>query len=354
MIYFDNAATTQLNPAVTDAMQLCEQTNYFNANTGYAGGVAAAKQIAAAKQTILQQINGTTGQLIFTSGATAANQMLINFKTRRPNQRLIVTAGDHNSVYVPAKELADRGYDVVTAPLLASGLIDLPRTLDLVTAQTTLLVFSLVNSDTGTYQDAAALTQAVHRKNPNVHIHADAAQAAGKFPIDVAALGVDSLTLCAHKIHGPKGIGALWLRAGITLPAPHGTLNNAGIVGLATALTTFAAPQVPALHDYLVQHLPAGCQINGCNNNPFITNIMLPGVYGETVLNALSNQGTYVGIGSACSAHAKGNRTLAAMGRSPEQQKQVLRISFGMTNTLAEVKTFLDQLSAVLQLLGKH
>ena len=354
MIYLDNAATTKVHPAVLAAMQASEQVYFFNANTGYAGGVSAANQIATARQTILQKLHGESGTLLFTSGATEANHLIMAHKVRKPQHALVITSGDHNSVYLYAKQLSEQGYPVSHAPLQPNGLIDINATVDLITERTTLLVFSLVNSDVGTLQDAAALVSAVRAKSPRVHIHADAAQCFAKFDFDVTKLGLDSVTICAHKIHGPKGIGALWVRAGLTVPERHGTLNNAGIVGFAQAATTFDCPQVHELHDYLVHHLPAGCTVNGINNNPYITNIALPRVFGETVLNALSAKQIYVGLGSACAANAKSNRTLAAMKLSPQQQKQVLRLSLGMDNTLDEIKTFLTALTDVLQLVGRH
>lgn len=354
MIYLDNAATTKVHPAVLTAMQENAQNYFFNASTLYAGGVSAANQITAARQTILHKLHGEHGQLIFTSGATEANHLIMAHKVRKPQHALVITSGDHNSVYLYAKQLGEQGYSVSHAPLQPNGLIDIAATVDLITEQTTLFVFSLVNSDVGTLQDAAALVQAIRAKSRTVHIHCDAAQAFAKFDFNVEQLGLDSVTICAHKIHGPKGIGALWLRQGVTLPERHGTLNNAGIVGFAKAATVFNCPQVPALHDYLVHHLPAGCVVNGINNNPYITNLALPNVFGETVLNALSAKQIYVGLGSACAANAKNNRTLAAMKLSPQKQKQVLRLSLGMDNTLDEIKTFLQELQAVLDLVGGH
>lgn len=348
MIYLDNAATTRVTKPVLDAMLANEVATYFNTNTAYAGGIKAAQIVTQAREVLLQKLHGTHGQLLFTSGATESNALILHHLIRRPGQGLITTAGDHNSIYLPAKALGDRGFNTAVAPLLPDGRIDLNALANLITDQTVLFMFSLVNSDIGTYQDAAALVATVRAKNPHVHIHADAAQAFAKFDFNVEQLGLDSVTICAHKIHGPKGIGALWVRHGLPLPAREGTLNNAGIVGFAAAVTNFNCPQVSDLHAYLVNHLPTGCRVNGLNNNPYLTNLSLPGVFGETVLNALSSHDIYVGTGSACSTRAQGNRTLAAMKFTPQQQKQVLRISFGQDNTLDDVKTFLTILQTIL------
>jgi len=354
MIYLDNAATTKVHPAALQAMQDTEEKNFFNANTLYTGGIKAAQSITHARDFLMQKLHATDGQLIFTNTATQANHLIMDHCLRRSTNHLVITAGDHNSVYLYAKAYEQRGYTVNTLPLQKDGTVDLATIDKIVNDQTSLFIFSLVNSDVGTYQDAAAVVAAVRARNPKVHIHADAAQAFCKFDFDVTKLGLDSVTICGHKIHGPKGVGALWVRAGINIEPPHGTLNNAAIIGFAKAAENFACTQVPILHRYLVEHLPDGCRINGINNNPYITNIALPGVFGETVMNALSTQDIYVGLGSACASHAKGNRTLAAMKLSPQAQKQVLRISLGMNNTLDDIKTFLSALQTILTAIRNH
>ena len=354
MIYLDNAATTRIQPNVWQAMQEIEQTIYFNANTLYKGGVQASQIITQARTILMNKLHTQTGQLIFTNTATQANHLIMDHCIRRPQQHLIITAGDHNSIYLAAKARSNQGYTVDTLPLLRDGTIDISAIDKLVTEQTSLVMFSLVNSDIGTYQDAATLVAAIRARNPKVHIHADAAQAFAKFDFDVTQLDLDSVTICGHKIHGPKGVGALWVRAGINIEAPHGTLSQSAIMGLATAAQNFHCPHIEKIHQYLVEHLPTNCRVNGINNNPYITNILLPNIFGETVLNALSAQGIYVGLGSACASHAKGNRTLEAMKLTPQQQKQVLRISLGMDNTLEDIKTFLTALEKILQAISTH
>lgn len=354
MIYLDNAATTKIHPTVWQAMQEIEQKTFFNANTLYKGGVQSAQTVAEARNIIMEKLHAQSGQLIFTNTATQANHLIMNHYLRRPQHELVITAGDHNSIYLYAKERSDAGFTVHTVPLLRDGRMDLSAVPTIINDKTVLFMFSLVNSDIGTYQDAAAVVKAVRDCNPKTHIHADASQAFAKFDFDVTALDLDSVTLCGHKIHGPKGVGALWTRAGIKIEQPHGTLNHAAITGFATAAQNFHCPDVDNMHRYLIEHLPNGCRVNGINNNPYITNLLLPNVFGETVMNALSAQDIYVGLGSACASHAKGNRTLDAMKLTPQQQKQVLRISLGMDNTLEEIKTFLTALQTILQAISTH
>lgn len=354
MIYLDNAATTKPNHVVLQAMHDVEQNHFFNANTLYRGGVQSAQIIDQARTTLMQKLHADGGQIIFTNTATQANHLIMDHCLRRPAQHLVITAGDHNSIYLYAKEREQHGYTVNTLPLKKDGTIDLSAIDEIIDDQTALVMFSLVNSDIGTYQNAAAIVAAVRARNPKVHIHADAAQAFCKFDFNVSQLGLDSVTICGHKIHGPKGVGALWVRSGINIEPPHGTLNNAAIVGLSTAAENFTCPEVNTLHQYLIEHLPDGCHVNGINNNPYITNIALPGVFGETVMNALSAQEIYVGLGSACASHAKGNRTLDAMKLTPQAQKQVLRVSLGMNNTLDDIKKFLSALQTILTAIRSH
>ncbi len=354
MIYLDNAATTKIHPEVLTLINQVENQNYFNATTKYSAGAQVYKLITQAEQSIKNKLHGENGSLIFTSGATESNLLIINQKIRNANHHLIITAGDHNSVYLPAKDLANKNFNISTAPLCKDGQIDIPRTLDLITDKTTLFVFSLVNSDTGTFQDVQELIKQIKEINPKVHIHCDMVQAFCKFDVNVQKLGIDSATLSAHKINGPKGVGALWVKKGITPPERHGTYNNSGILGFAKAVEIFSCPQVFELHKQLVDNLTAGCQINGINNNPYITNISLPNVYGDTVLNALSSKNIFVGVGSACNTSAKNNRTLSAMGLSPEKQKQVIRVSLGINNTQSDIKTFLEELQSVLNFISPN
>jgi len=186
-------------------------------------------------------------------------------------------------------------------------------------------------------------------------------QAFCKFNFSVEKLGFDSVTVTAHKINGPKGVGALWIKKNITV-APllyggdhglrAGTESNALIIGFATAVETFDTAKnfnhISKLHERLLNSLPDGLTINGINNNPYITNIQLPNIMGNTVQNALSARGIFVGLGSACAVNAEVNRTLRAMGRTQKQQKQVLRISFGINNTVAEVDKFVEELRNIL------
>jgi len=305
-----------------------------------------------------QRATGGTDQLVFTSGATESNNLVIMGKITRQNHHLIVSAGEHSSVHAPAKFLFDKGHAVDFCPLSGDGTIDLKALERLVRPETALVVFGMVNSDTGCIQDTGAIVRTVRKANRTAHIHCDATQGFCKFDLDAAALGLDSVAISAHKLGGPKGIGALWMRQKARLsPLMHGggqqdirpgTMDTPSILGFARAVELFDTAEhlehVSHLHKCLVGNLPPSCKINGKNDNPYITNIQLPGILGQTIMNALSSEGICVGLGSACASTATKNRTLLAMGIPEPKTKQVIRISFCPENTGNDVKTFIEKL----------
>ena len=360
-IYLDNAATTRVNAQVLKAMAETEERYFYNSSALYTGANEVAKKISAAKQLIKKRLGGESGELHFMSGATEANNTVIFGKIKSPRHRLVIARGEHSSVHSPAVYLEQTGFPVAYAPLRPTGEIDIDAAADLITPDTALFVFGLVNSDTGTMQSASEIVKRIRAKNSKTHIHCDAVQGFCKYDFNVEELGLDSVTISAHKIYGPKGIGALWIKHGVTLPpliygGDHGlragTESPTLILGFARAVETFdtAANFAHAvmLHERLLNGLPQGVTVNGINNNPYITNLSLPDIYGETVLNALNKKNIFVGLGSACASGSSGNRTLQAMGRTLKQQKQVLRISFGVYNTADEVDTFLAELKQIL------
>lgn len=377
-IYLDNAATTAPAPAVIDAMN---GASFFNASALYAPSLLVKNEIERARGVILGKLCSRNGGLVFTSGATESNNMVIRGLVFDKRHHAIVLEGEHSSVYQPAKTLADNGYAVEFAPLLSNGMCDMGALGKLLRAETTLVVFGMCNSDTGVIQDARGIVKTVRGVARGAHIHIDCTQAFCKLPIDVGAIGADSIAISAHKIHGPKGVGGLWVRNGVKLPPlllgggqqpmRAGTENNAGVIGFARAVEIFDTEKswahVCGLHTRLIEGLVKAvpsAKIVGINNNPYITNIQLPHM-GQTVMNALAEgeilpcgstshmadagqsfPPVYVGLGSACTGTAK-NRTLAAMGIADKLARHSIRVSFNHENTFEEVDLFLDKLKKV-------
>jgi len=364
--YFDNAATTKPSDVVLGEMALAERELYFNSAALYKQSLNVKREIANANEIIKKRLTKSgEGELVFTSGATESNNMVILGKVTNQRQHMLVAAGEHSSVYAPSVNLQNNGFDVEYVPLLPCGEIDLHALRGLIRSNTALFVFGMVNSDTGTVQNASEIVRIIRNENPRTHIHCDAVQGFCKFNFDVEKLGLDSASVSAHKVYGPKGVGALWIRKGVTLKPimfggaqqeyRPGTENNAAIIGFAAAVEIFDTAKyfdhIKSLHARLIKGLPfLGTTINGSNLNPYITNVGLPhNMLGQTVLNALSAKGICVGLGSACASTSSKNRTLLAMGLPEAKTKQVLRISFGIYNTLAEVDVFLKNLEEVLE-----
>jgi len=369
-IYLDNAATTRMHDEVLSTVVNVEGNFFHNSSAQYGGSIKVADQIDKARQIILSKLTREkSGDLIFTSGATESNNIVIFGKITSPRHHMIVLAGEHSSSYAPSVYLRNSDYEVDYIPLKKDGTANLDVLQRLIKKNTTLVVFSIVNSDTGVIQPSREIVDIVKRVNPRTHIHCDAVQGFCKFDFDVAQLGFDSVAISAHKVYGPKGIGALWVRKGVNLkPIMYGgaqqdyrpgTENNAGIIGFAKAVEVFDTQSsfnhISRLYKRLVDGLPNGCTLSieyggdkATQINPYIVNIMLPNVYGQTVMNALSAKGIFVGMGSACAKVASKNRTLIAMGILENKTKNVLRISFGIYNTERDTDMFLRELEKIL------
>lgn len=364
IVYLDNAATTQVSVAVQEEMKRAERELYFNSAALYAGSLIVKKELEAAADVIKRKLtrNGD-GTLIFTSGATEGNNLVMFGKVTAARHHVLVAAGEHSSIYAPSVYLKNNGYEVDFIPLTPTGEIDMIAVKRHIKPTTALFVFGMVNSDIGALQNVHELVKAVREINPRTHIHVDAVQGFCKYNFDVGIMGLDSVVVSSHKINGPKGIGALWLRKGVTLRPMMfggsqqeyrpGTENNTAILGFAKAVETFDTIEnynkILELQKKLIAGLPESCKINGTNANPYITNIQLPGMLGQTVMNALSSRGIYVGLGSACASNASKNRTLLAMGIPEEKTRQVLRISLGVNNTIEDINKFLIALKEILR-----
>jgi len=361
-IYFDNAATTKVRPEILNAINDAEAGLYFNSAALYSGSINSRKAIEGARNTILRRLaDSGEGELVFTSGATESNNLVIFGKIHNQKRHhLVVLAGEHSSSYAPSVALKNDGFNVDYIPLKRDGTCDLVALKKIIRPTTTLVVFGMINSDVGALQPTKEIVDIIRQISPKAHIHCDAVQAFCKFDFDVVKLDLDSCSISAHKIYGQKGVGALWLKKGINLkPIMYGgsqqdyrpgTENNAGVIGFARAVELYDTKKsfehVSALRKRLVKDLT----LTTDSQNPYITNIMLP-VFGQTVMNALSTKGIYVGLGSACTATASKNRTLIAMGIPENKTKNVLRVSLGIYNTMEEIDKFLHELNAVLDIL---
>ena len=367
LCYLDNSATTRPFDEVITEMAQCMADGYFNPSAAYAPGMAVEDEINRVRAEITAALGGK-GSLVFTSGGTEADNLALFGAAARRRGRVVVSAIEHNAVAQAACKLRET-HEVVTLPVDRGGYV-LPDALsDAVNADTVLVSIMHVNNETGVVQDIAELAQAAHDKNPDVVFHSDGVQAFLRLPVDCAAAGIDLYTVSAHKVHGPKGIGGLYVAKGVKLlPHAHGggqesglragTENVPGILGFGKAVESYrrrqgeynAAMQAMKLKltDRLLQI--KGSAVNGPlprDGAPHILNIAFEGIKGEVLMRALSDEGIYVGMGSACSARLnKPSYTLSAMGVDSWRIKGAIRISLSPMNDNEDIDRVCEAIEA--------
>lgn len=349
-IYFDNASTTPIIPAAKKAM-LLSMENFGNASSMHEDGRKVHEAIEDARRKIAQSINAIPSEIIFTSGGSEANNMVLNTFS---NKKITVSSIEHPSVLEPAKKL---GAKIVSVNKLGrvENLSEIEKA-DLVSVM-------YANNEIGTLQDIKKIAKEAHEKG--ALFHSDAVQAYGKLPIDVKKLGVDYLTISGHKIGGPKGIGALYVREGALIEplilGGHqennlraGTENTLAIIGFGEAAVDYDSSGAEVLrqklYDGIIDAIP-NVVINGDLKNclPNILNVTFAGVEGESILLKLDHLGISVSTGSACATkEIASSHVLMAIGADPEKAHGSIRFSFGPQNTVKEVEKVLKVLPKVI------
>jgi cysteine desulfurase len=355
MIYLDNAAATRPAPAVLEAMAQA-QRDYGNAASVHRCGVAAAKAVERSRAVVAEALGARPDEVVFTSGGTEANNLALKGVCVGKRGALAVSAVEHPSVLETARALASAGRRVVRFGVDADGLVDPSAVARAITPRTVLVSVMHANNEVGTLQPLAEIGRLCRRRG--VLFHTDASQSFTKEPLEPRRVGADLATVSGHKIHGPKGAGALYVRAGLRLePLLHGggqegglrpgTVNIAGAVGLAAAVRAAAlsdAARVRRLRDRLEARLRAlvpGLRSNGHRTRRVcgILSVTLPGGRSGDLVQALSRAGVCVSAGAACSSAAeRPSHVLLAMGRSPEETGRTLRLSLSRWTTAAEVE----------------
>jgi cysteine desulfurase len=373
-IYFDHNATTPVDPAVADVVARTLTEEFGNASSVHHFGQRAKGVLDDARSFVASLIGAEPSEVVFTSGGTEADNFAIRgvAEALEPTGRkhLIATAIEHEAVIVTLKALARRGWRTTLLPVGASGIVE-PAALEEALADDTALVSVMhANNEIGTVQPVAELARLAHARG--ALFHTDAVQSVAKIPVDVRALGVDLLSLSAHKFNGPKGAGALWIKRGTRITSiltggKHersrraGTENVPAIAGMGAAarlaqkkLST-DAPRVAALRDRLEAAILAalpGTAVNGAREPrvPNTTNISVDGIEAESLLIALDLEGVAVSTGSACSSGTlEPSHVLRAMGLPTHRTQNSIRISLGAGNTDAHVDYLLEKLPAVVR-----
>ena len=361
-IYLDNAATTLLDPRVLAKMKPYLTDKYGNASSIHALGQEAYRDLTRARGIVAKALNGKPENVIFTSGATESNNLIIKGVARanrtEQKNKIIISAIEHPCVRESANTLKREGFEVPIVPANQEGII-LPTELEkLIDEKTILVSIMTVNNEIGTIQDIAALAKIAHAHG--AYFYTDAVQAVPYLKLDVKKIGVDFLSLSAHKFYGPKGVGVAYLNRSIKVEPlligggqedgyRAGTYNLPGIMGLAFALElaykerTDYLKKVKVLRDYLWQKMNkeiSGLKVNGTLKQrvPANLNVMFGSIEGEAILIDLSYKGIYVSTGSACSAtNLKSSSVLQAIGLNKNFLNSNIRFSLGRYNTKAEI-----------------
>jgi len=373
LVYLDHAATTPIDRRVVEAMWPYFADRFGNPSSRHPSGEVASRAVAWARETAAAAIGASSSEIIFTSGGTESDNLAIlgvALALRDRGDHVITTAIEHSSVLEPCRQLARlHGFRLTVLPVDRFGVVD-PETLERALDKSTVLVSVMTaNNEVGTLEpirEIAALTRA-----RGVLLHTDAVQAVGALPVDVDSLGVDLLTLSGHKVYGPKGIGALYVRRGTPVrPLLHGggqerglrsgTENVPGIVGLATALQIAAAerPEYAARAGSLRDRLIAGvlaavpeALLTGhpTERLPNHASFCFPGVHGEAVLVELGARGICCSSGSACHAGStEPSHVLMALGLAADVAHTAVRFSLGRGTTGTEIDEALSVLPDVV------
>ncbi|MCL2670904.1 MAG: cysteine desulfurase [Clostridiales bacterium] len=379
MIYLDNGATTRTLPAAAARMYNAASEDFYNPSSAYHEAVRVEKEVTAARITLAVQLSVSAQEIIYTSGGTESNNMAIFglLTALRGKRRIITTMTEHPSVYGVFRAVEERGaHEVVYLPARADGTPDLAALDSALSADTALLSCMHVNNETGAVTDLGAIAALVRKKAPETAIHSDGVQAFCK--LAPAPLPVDFYSLSFHKLHAPKGVGALYAKAGVRFAGGQiggaherglraGTTNVPGVLAADTAIREYAekgnawrahmmacklrlAEQLTALPDLTINgpapHLGA----------PHILNFSVLGVRGEVMLHALAERDILVSTGSACSSRkgSKHNRVLSASGISAERQESAIRMSLCPFNTMEEMDIAAETVMELATLLRRY
>lgn len=370
-IYLDHNATTPIAPEVAEAMKPWVEEKFGNPSSIYREGREAKAAMEGARRSIAQLLNCTAKRITFTGCCTEANNFVIKglaFANRDAKRHIITSSVEHSSVLEPCRWLETMGFQVTFLPVDRRGCVRPEDLTAAITPETLLVSIMYANNETGSIQPVAELARIARAHG--AYFHTDATQAIGKLPIDTGALDVDFLTLSGHKIYGPKGIGALYMRKGIEIdPLIHGgeqerhlragTENIIGIVGLGRAAELARqhlgeADRIRTLRDRLeagIRTIVPGARLNGhpVERLPNTVNMTLPGLRGESVVLALDQKGVSISSGSAChSGSPAPSHVLLAMGLTEEEVHCSIRVSLGVHTTGEEIEQVLRRFDDVV------
>ena len=373
-VYFDNCSTTKICKEALENMIKTAKNNYANPSSLHLKGFESENILNLAREKIAKKINCDKNQVYFTSGGTESNNISILgsiTKNRKFGDKIVTTNIEHPSVLQSVKYLERKGYEVKYIKSGSTGvdIDDLVRAID---DRTALVSIMMVNNETGEKLPIEKIKNIIKLKKSKAIFHVDAVQAFCKIPIDVQKLGIDLLSISAHKIHGPKGIGALYvsnknLLSPITFGGGQenglrpGTQSVELISGFFECVCSDEEMEehykyINEINNYLINKIQNidSVNINSSSNSvPYISNLSIDGIPSEVMVNYLSNRGIYVSAGAACSGN-KRSKVLLNMGLSENRVNNAIRVSFSRFNTKEEVDLFIDAIDDAIKNLSKN
>lgn len=378
--YFDNSATTRVLDSVKDIVVKTMTEDYGNPASKHRKGMEAEQYIREARKIIADSMKVQEKEILFTSGGSESNNMALictAWANQRAGKHIISTAIEHPSVYNPLGVLEELGFEVTILPVDHDGHISLKELEEAIRPDTILVSTMYVNNEVGAVEPVEEISRVIKAKNPSALYHVDAIQAYGKYVIRPKKQGIDLLSVSSHKIHGPKGVGFLYIRNGVKIKPliygggqqagmRSGTENVPGVAGFGAAAkemyTDHAAKvaKLIELKDYMTDRLGEieGTVINskkGEASAPQIVSVSFAGVRSEVLLHALEDKGIYVSSGSACSSNHPGiSGTLKGIGVAQKLLDSTIRMSFGMFNTKEEIDYTIDTLKELVPVLRRY
>lgn len=375
MIYADNAATTRISPAAKQAMLDCMEEYWGNPSSLYTLGQKASSRLLKARETIASCLGAAPGEIYFTSGGSESDNQAILSAARtgaaHGKRHLISTNIEHHAVLRTLEYLGTRGFDITLLPVGTDGILNAPDVAAAIRPDTALVTVMSSNNEIGTLQPITEISRICHEKS--VIFHTDAVQTAGHLPVNVKESDVDMLSISAHKFHGPRGIGALYVRKGIPIePLIYGgsqergkragTENLPAIAGMAAALKeadgklSSTIPYVTGLRDQLLTGLSGipGSHLNGSAQNRLPGNVSFcfDDIEGEMLLLLLNQRGIAASSGSACtSGSLEPSHVLRALGYSPRLAQSALRLTLSEANTKDEIDEIIGNVREITEYL---
>ena len=381
-VYLDNAASTRVSKPVIELMNKAMDEDYANPSAKHLKGMEAEKYLKEAAIKIAKTMKVSEKEIVFTSGGTESNNMALigaAMARQRYGKHIISTAIEHSAVHQVLVHLADLGFEYSILKVDEKGQISLEELKSLLRADTILVSVMYVNNEIGAVQDIKAIADIVHGYNKDIYMHTDAIQAYGKFKIFPKKEGIDLLSVSAHKLHGPKGSGFLYIDERVNIKPiiygggqqrglRSGTLNIPGIAGLGEAAKEAyedfdkEVEYIYGLRDYLIDEITKlndeGIKLNcdkGVKFAPHVLSISISGVRAEVLLHAMEERGIYIASGSACSSNHPGlSGTLKGIGLKEEFLSSTVRVSFSKYNNKEELDFFLANLKELIPQLRRY